>query len=257
VWIGQGRCGLCGHVGEYVRTEAPTRESHECAACHASLRYRQQAAALTASYGMPEATLAELVDEPSVRVLAIFEPGIIGPFRRLLRDLPHYQNSYFWPDVALGDLRDGVRCEDLRHLTLPDSSVDLVISSDIFEHVRGPMPAFAELYRVLKPGGRHVFTVPLRWPLPGTTVPRVDYSGPDDVLLLPPEYHGSPVDPRGSLVYTDFGIDLPEQLRELGYDTVTHHGYRNAITFAARKPTGAPAAGPSGAQLPAGTRPAS
>ena len=60
--------------------------------------------------------------------------------------------------------------------------------------------------------------------------------GPDDKFLVPPVYHGSPVDPQGSLVYTDFGMDLPENLRELGFETVTHHGYRNAITFVSRKP---------------------
>jgi SAM-dependent methyltransferase len=243
--MGAGSCTVCGHIGDYVRTEAPTRENHECASCRASLRYRQQAATITATYGTPGQSLTDLLHDPLFRELAIFEPGIIGPFRRLLRGLAHYVNSYFWDDVAPGTQREGVRCEDLRSLTLPAASQDLVISSDIFEHVRGPMLAFAELYRVLKPGGHHIFTVPLRWPFPGTTLARVDYSGAEDVLLAPAEYHGSPVDPRGSLVYTDFGMDLPEQLRELGFDTVTHHGYRNAITFVARKPA-SPRAGDTG-----------
>ena len=234
--IGAGVCGLCGHSGEYVRREAPTREEHHCQACGASLRYRQQASAIAASYGRPGVPLAQLLDEDFFAALAIYEPGIIGPFRGLLRERPGYVNSYYWPDVAPGDEHEGVRCEDLRDLTFPNDAFDLVISSDIFEHVRGPVPAFAEIFRVLRPGGRHVFTVPLVWPLPHTTRSRVDYSGPEDKFLLPPVYHGSPVDPQGSLVYTDFGMDLPEQLRELGFETVTHHGYRNAITFDSRKP---------------------
>jgi SAM-dependent methyltransferase len=234
--IGAGRCALCGYVGEYLRTEAPTRETHECRGCGASLRYRLQARAIAATCGDPDLSLAKLVEQPSFRGLAIYEPGIIGPFRRLLRDLPGYVNSYYWPDVEPGAERDGVRCEDLRDLTFPDESFDLVVSSDIFEHVRGPMRGFAEIFRVLRPGGHHIFTVPLTWPLPGTTEARVDYSGPEDVHLVPPEYHGSPTDPRGSLVYTDFGMDLPEQLRELGFETSTRHGYRHAITFVSWKP---------------------
>jgi SAM-dependent methyltransferase len=232
-----GRCGVCGHTGEYVVTDAPTRESHECQACGASLRYRFQASAIAATYGYPGGTLAELCERASFRSLAIYEPGIIGPFRRWLRELPGYVNSYYWPDVAPGEERDGVRCEDLRSLTFADDSFDLAISSDIFEHVRGPTRAFAELFRVLRPGGRHIFTVPLGWPLQATTRARVDYSGPEDVFIVPPEYHGSPTDPRGSLVYTDFGMDLPEELRGLGFETVAHHGYRQAVTFVARKPT--------------------
>jgi SAM-dependent methyltransferase len=180
--------------------------------------------------------LAEWADQDSVRELAIYEPGITGQIRNFLRGLPRYVNSYYWPEIAPGEIHEGVRCEDLRRLTFPDESLDLVISSDIYEHVRGPIPAFAELFRVLRPGGRHIFTVPLFWPLPGTTNTRVDYSGPEDKFLVPPVYHGSPTDPKGSLVYTDFGMDLPEQLRELGFETVTHHGFRNAITFVSRKP---------------------
>jgi SAM-dependent methyltransferase len=138
--------------------------------------------------------------------------------------------------VPPGSEHEGVRCEDLRHLTLADECVDLVVTSDIFEHVRDPMPAFAELYRVLRPGGHHIFTVPIFWPLQPTSVARVDWSGPEDVFLVEPVYHGSPTDPQGSLVYTDFGMDLPEQLREIGFETCAHHGYRNAVTFVSRKP---------------------
>jgi SAM-dependent methyltransferase len=222
--LNAGRCDVCGHTGEYERWDAPMREHHACRGCGALLRYRLQARAIAATYGRVDATLAELVVEPSFSELAIYEPGIIGPLRVLLSDLPGYVNSYYWPDLAPGEERDGVRCEDLRNLTFADHSFDLVISSDIFEHVRGPMEGFAEIFRVLRPGGHHIFTVPLRWPLPGTTQPRVDYSGPEDVFTLPPVYHGSPTDPKGSLVYTDFGMDLPEELRDLGFETVTHHG---------------------------------
>jgi SAM-dependent methyltransferase len=234
--IGAGRCAVCGHSGEFIETEAPTRENHLCANCSASLRYRLQASAIAAAYEWPELSLRELIERPAFSGLRIYEPGISGPFRSLLRRLEGYFASYYWPDVEPGHEREGVRCEDLRDLTLDDESVDLVISSDIFEHVRGPNEAFAELFRVLRPGGRHIFTVPLRWPLPGETVSRVDYSGPEDLFLVPPEYHGSPTDPQGSLVYTDFGMDLPEQLREMGFETATYHGYRMAVTFVSRKP---------------------
>jgi SAM-dependent methyltransferase len=234
--IGAGRCEVCGHVGSYRVPDRATRETHECESCGATLRYRVQAAALTATYGCPERTLAELAAEPPFRGLSIYEPGIVGPFRKLLHELPGYVNSYYWPDVRPGDDRDGVRCEDLRSLTFPDESFDLVISSDVFEHVRGPMEGFSEIHRVLRRGGHHVFTVPLFWPLTPTTEARVDYSGPEDRFIKPPRYHGSPVDPEGSLVYTDFGMDLPDRLRALGFVTTTHHGYENGIAFVSRKP---------------------
>lgn len=234
--IGHGRCAICGNVGEFARHEAPTRETHRCEACGGSLRYRHQAATIAAAYGLPDITFRDLLAAREFADVVIYEPGIVGPFRRMLEGRRHYFNSYYWPDVTPGDEHEGVRCEDLQRLTLEDRSVDLVITSDIFEHVRHPMAAFAEIFRVLRPGGRHVFTVPLSWPLTPTTRARVDTSGAEDVFILPPRYHGSPVDPRGSLVYTDFGMDLPERLRPLGFETVTHHGYREAVTFVSRRP---------------------
>jgi SAM-dependent methyltransferase len=37
---------------------------------------------------------------------------------------------------------------------LPDESVDVVVSYDVFEHVSRPQPILDELYRVLRPGGQ-------------------------------------------------------------------------------------------------------
>lgn len=231
--IEAGRCDVCGHIGAYNRVDAPTRESYWCAACNASLRYRMQARALAATLG--RATLEEATRHSTYTSLDVYEPGIIGPLRPRLERAATYCNSYFWPGVQPGRVRNGVRCEDLHALTYADESFDLIVSSDIFEHVRHPDDGFGEIRRVLRRGGWHVFTVPLTWPLPSTTVDRVDTSGDEDVFLLKPQYHGSPADPEGSLVYTDFGMDLPERLRELGFSTVTHHGYRGAVTFVARK----------------------
>ena len=232
--IGAGPCALCGHSGEFAHSELPTRENYHCRVCGASLRCRAQAGAIASAYGQPDVPLARLIEQGAFDALAIYEPGTAGPFRPLLGDLPGYVNSYFWPH----DLEEyaGVPREDLRDLTFQDESFDLVISSDILEHVRGPGDAFKEIHRVLRPGGRHVFTVPMQWPLPSTTRSRVDYSGPEDTFLEPPQYHGSPLSEEGSLVYTDFGMDLPEGLRWLGFETVTHHVYRNAVTFISRRP---------------------
>ena len=234
--VDAGRCAVCGRGTTFERREGPIRETCKCRECGASLRYRHQAAVLLALYGDRCRSLAEAVEDGSFRALDIYEPGLIGAFRSLLGTVPGYRQSYYWPDVAPGEVHDGVRCEDLQALTFADCAFDLLITSDVFEHVRNPWAAFREIFRVLRPGGRHVFTVPFQWPLPSTSVHRVDTSGPDDVHLLPPAYHGSPVDPEGSLVYTDFGLDLPEKLREIGFRSAVHHGYRNNLTIVSTRP---------------------
>ena len=72
-----------------------------------------------------------------------------------------YDASQYWPDVAPGATRDGVRCEDVTRLTFDDASLDLFITQDVFEHVLDAADGFAEIARVLRPGGLHVFTRPL------------------------------------------------------------------------------------------------
>ncbi len=160
---------------------------------------------------------------------------MIGPFRPLLKDLPGYVQSYFWEGVPTGQAFEGVRCEDLQNLTFEDESFDLVITSDIFEHIRRPFDAFAEIGRTLRKGGSHVFTVPFAWPLKEEIIRRVDTVGDRDFNLFPPVYHGSPTDPDGSLVYTDFGTSLIDRLGELGFQAQIHPGIKYNVTVSAKR----------------------
>lgn len=49
---------------------------------------------------------------------------------------------------------------DLLALPFPDASVDRVIASEVLEHIPDDVTAMAEIFRVLKPGGRVAVTVP-------------------------------------------------------------------------------------------------
>ncbi|MCX6113157.1 MAG: class I SAM-dependent methyltransferase [Proteobacteria bacterium] len=49
--------------------------------------------------------------------------------------------------------------------TLPDKSVDTILCTDVLEHIERPWDAVKEMYRVLKPGGYLILTVPLFWHL--------------------------------------------------------------------------------------------
>ncbi len=58
------------------------------------------------------------------------------------------------------------RIGQLTELPFADGSFDLVVACDVIEHVEDDSRAFAELSRVLKEGGRLIFSVPLhpaRW----------------------------------------------------------------------------------------------
>lgn len=235
-----GVCPICGTAGRFRRTQRAIRESYTCPACNGSLRYQAQAQAVLAWFSLGTESLAQAALDRKLTGLRVFEPGIAGPFRPILAGCRTYEQSYFWADVPTGRRRDGVRCENLHALSYPDECFDLVISSDIFEHVRHPCRAFSETCRILVPGGAHIFTVPAQEPLREKTVSRVDVSGDDDVHILPPHYHGSPTG-EPSLVYNDFGRDLLDRLSEAGFEAELMRGHFSSevasrvLTFVAVK----------------------
>lgn len=220
-----GRCSLCGWEGRFRRTHISERETLACGACRATLRYRGQAEAICGRLNAGRSTtLADLAASGALSDLAIYEPGITGPFRPWLRQAGRYAQSFYDPDLPSGTRRaDGFVCQDLMATAFSDASFDLVVTSDIFEHIRKPFLAFEEIRRILKPGGLHVWTVPIGLPPPAETRARVDTSGPEDRMLMEPVYHGSGTDGL-SLVYTDFGRDIGRLLAGLGLPT---HGMRH------------------------------
>ena len=78
---------------------------------------------------------------------------------------------------------------DVENLPFDDGRFDLVVHSETLEHVFDPDLAMREIRRVLRPGGRQVYTVPL---VPGRrSRQRMRRgSGGEPVHLLEPSFHG-------------------------------------------------------------------
>ena len=110
---------------------------------------------------------------------------------------------------------NSIRTEDLQSLCIQSNTIDLMISSDIVEHIDEPFRAFKEILRVLKPGGCHCFTVPLHREI---TRFRMKLTNGKKIYLESKHYHG---DGKGgqSLVVTDFGYDIVNLLNDIGYST--------------------------------------
>ena len=212
VFEDDGVCGVCGQRATF----APIRPGHSlretrCSSCRASRRTRDVARVLAR---LATACRARHLPEALAAMAGwrVFEAQAAGPLHEVLRCLPGYVCSEYVPELATPGCctQAGLRCEDLERLTFSDGAFDLVVTQDIFEHVADPWRAFAEVWRVLAPGGRHVFTVPVHEGHATTTRVRFDKGGRVDVL--PPVHHGDPVRQGGSLVVTDFGDDLSQLL---------------------------------------------
>jgi len=107
-----------------------------------------------------------------------------------------------------GNVARAVRA-DLLSLPFPDASFDVVMASEVLEHVPADELAIAEIARVVRPGGRVAVTVPRYWP------ERVCWA-------LSREYH----DVAGGHVRIYRGDVLADRLRRAGLEPGgSHHAH--------------------------------
>lgn len=111
----------------------------------------------------------------------------------------------------------GLRHEDMTALSFRDEAFDLICTFDVLEHVPEYEQGVRECARCLKPEGRLLVSVP--FDLNGETTEiraRVRSDGSIE-HILPPIYHGDPLDPRGVLCYQTFGWDFLNLLARAGF----------------------------------------
>ena len=204
-----GHCPICAGATLFVEVGPYLRNDYRCIRCDSIPRWRALITVLEREF-------------PDWRHLQIHESSPSGPAsRKLRREAVHYTSSQFLSGHPGGSVVDGITCQDLESLTFPDRSLDLVITQDVLEHLLDPERAVVEIARVLRPGGAHVFTVPIFAGRP--TLVRAAASGSGVDYLLPADYHGNPVDPNGSLVVREWGDDLVEFVaRATGLPTEVH-----------------------------------
>jgi len=251
---GGWRCGSCGFTGrplhrdvlwpELVQAWELTpdwarwmneREGSRCAWCGSSLRAGQLASAIVATVNArarcSATRLNRLFRDRRARALTIAEINSAGNLHRYLARCPGLQYSEF------ASRKPGVRSEDLLQLSYADASFDLVVTSDTLEHVPDIDRALRETWRVLKPGGAHVFTVPVVWDRATRQRARIDAQRVTH--LLPPSHHGAPDQhPDDFLVFYEFGADLVERCRAAGFEVeLLRLPFNPAlVTFVAHKP---------------------
>jgi SAM-dependent methyltransferase len=215
-----GVCSLCGHRGIFAYTaNRSVRSDYACTNCRADLRHRDLGAVVLDEFSRGKHTsLYRAAKDHAFDALSIYEPSLRGPFTKYFRDVAGYEQSYFWENVAPGDMHNGVVCQDLRQLTYDDDSFDLVLTSDIFEHVFEPERAFEEIYRVLRPQGMHIFSIPYKWPVEPKSVARAVMKN-GRIQHHQSEVYHTAGDGSRCLVVTDWGTDLLDILDGIGFRT--------------------------------------
>lgn len=221
----RGWCTTCSQMHELtVSGEAMLgvhlnlREGMVCPGCGINARGRLLHFAVSESFSV-DARLA---------LLEAFSPLA----RRMQTEWPELQGSeYFGPEATPGKehelvLADGstrsARHEDLLRLSYPDDGLDGIVHNDVLEHVPNVQRALAEMRRVLRPGGRAVFTMPW-FPWRDRTCVRGRLRA-DGTLeeLEPPEYHGDGLRAQGIYTFYNLGADLGDDMANAGFTDIEY-----------------------------------
>ena len=250
-------CPVCGHDATplydfpdvAVRREHRVgilRETLQCRSCFTSMRQRTLALGL----------LDYINNRLHRNLLSIAEMGAAGfdgltildtdnfsATSQLLRAAPGYVRCSYLPTIPFGcDIETGYFNIDLQRIDFPDESYDVVLSSDVMEHVRDCDAAHSEILRILKPGGAYLFNVPFDETLI-ENLQLVDTSTDQDIFLCKPHIHGDVLSTDGILAYRVFGRELITKLELLGFTVYFHRiekpsaGVFGGDLFVAKKST--------------------
>ena len=168
-----------------------------CCQCGNNLRVMALANAITSAYGFV-GIFSEFVRQEEYCRLRILEISKIGCLRPFLNGFRGYQ-SVEYPEYDLCNLTQ-----------ITDGTVDVVIHSDVLEHIPDPVKGLQECRRVLIPGGHCVFTVPL-------IVGRMSRQRTG----LPPSFHGpANTNLDDYIVHTEFGADVWTHVVNAGFHSV-------------------------------------
>ena len=219
-----GFCRLCNRGVDFLVDREYGAEMHEgvwipnwrerLVCPHCTLNNRQRAMA----WFIAEAVRTIGHDESVVYMMEQVSPLYHDCIARYPR-CEWIGSEYLGPEAGPGHTKDGIRHEDAENLSLGARSVNILVSNDVLEHVARPMRCLSEMHRVLAVGGILLVTIPF-CATHDENVERARIENGRVVHVLPPEYHGNPVDPKGSLVFTDFGWKVLDQMRTAGFDDV-------------------------------------
>ena len=172
-------CGWSGNAFDTLATIGYVRRGARCPNCGSMERHR--------------AMIRTLRDDrflkPGMRLLDV---GGIKPFRKVFENWGvHYVS------LSLGD--PAMVCMDVQRIGFPDECFDFILDSHVLEYVSDYRGALAELWRVLRAGGRMLLTEAYVRGQQQT----VEFGGPN---------------PAATFMVRHFGEDLFDFLRDEGFN---------------------------------------
>jgi SAM-dependent methyltransferase len=213
------------------------REGEICISCGSSVRVRQLAKTLALWVNKSfQAGICET--STGIRALpleniSIAEINSCGAMHKWISKFGNVSFSEY------NSIDKNTRHEDILSLTYSSGLFDIVLHSDTLEHVPDVDRALTEIWRILKPGGASIFSIPIvRDGRP--SIARVALQNGELYHYKLPSYHGGSYQTtRQYLVCYEFGEDFISRLKSHGFHVTLIEGAENptAVSFIAEKPS--------------------
>lgn len=212
-----GKCPLCKNM-LFVKLRDNDPLAIRCVKCRASIAYM----------AMGHMLQEKVPDFEKAKIYELSSRGAFFEFiKKRCRNLTF---SEFYDDIAPGEFKGNVLCQDVQCLTFDDDYFDTCTSTEVFEHIPDDKKGFSEIYRVLRKNSAFIFTVPLN--LSAKTVERAELKNDKIINLLPPKYHDDRIRGKGTvLCFRDYGYDITERLKNAGFERVEIVKYKPAFCW--------------------------
>jgi len=205
----------------YIETQRFNfREGSLCKYCGSSVRIRNLARAfldiLNIYLNINLQSMEDLKNLSKLIDINIAEINNCATLHKYLINLP----KLFYSEYGSKDIN--IRNENLLNLTYKDDCFDIVIMTDVLEHVPDIEKALSEISRVLKQDGYFLFTVPFL--LNRNTKKRAYLDKNGKVKYIEkPSYHGDYNEKMEDyLVFYEFGVDFIKILQK-HFDVKIYH----------------------------------
>jgi len=145
------RCNICGKKSTSHLSEIQGREKSSCYHCGSTLRFRSIIDALSLELFGKSLVLNDFPKSKKIEGIGMSDSNIYSiPLSKKIL----YKNTFYNKEPKL----------DISSISSDlESSVDFIITSDVFEHVAPPVEiAFKNLYKLLKKNGFCILSVPYK-----------------------------------------------------------------------------------------------
>ena len=135
-------CPICGYTGMFVAVGHPARWAARCLSCGSRERHRLQHLWVTEGGG----------DKLAGKRILHFAPEKV--VMRRMAGNPLYETADLMQTGVTHTL-------DITAIPFPDGTYDVVMANHVLEHIPDDRKAMSELFRILKPGGFGILSVPI------------------------------------------------------------------------------------------------